>query len=338
MRPVKSQNKSDAVAAIRARATERMLSRQLPLRWGSKYLPAISAQFGNAPSKSQASERYSVDLARYVAAHGTAAKAFTAFGLRYGRLIDLHEEAILIPRAHPHPVSCHPKFQSVLLPGTSGTVEIARRLGVFRWHPKVWKPPTKKGRTGKGRDEPGKWMMNAWVDDIQLFLMDEHGPYMVSWDIKKEMDGHGQPSPWARGRDAPRKAEVREQVYQAYMDELKAPIVRLSLDSMPEALGRNLAHLFLKHSVRVKLSVAVVRDLVGEFQRALASGDAANKVIHKFGARGVDRDASKLVFEQAVWKGTIRVDWFEPIVVDVPLGPERKDPYSMFAHWFRRQS
>lgn len=338
MRIARSFKMQELAAAMRARATERMLNRQLPLRWGSKYLPAISAQFGNAPSKSQASERYSVDLARYVAAHGMAAKVFTAFALRYRRLLDLHEEAILIPRAHPHPVSCHPKFQSVMLPGTSGTVEIARRLGAFRWHPKVWKPPTRKSRTGEGRDESGKWMMNAWVDDIQLFLLDEKGPYMVSWDLKKEMGAHGQPSPWARGRDAARRAEVREQVYQAYMDELKAPIVRLSLGLMPEALGRNLAHLFLKHSVRVKLSVEVVEAMVGEFRHAVASGDPANKVIHKFGARGVDRDASKLVFEQAVWSGTIRVDWFEPIVVDVPLGPERKDPYSMFAHWFRRQS
>jgi hypothetical protein len=234
----------------------------------------------------------------------------------------------------------------MILPGTSGTIEWADRLGVVKFHPRVWRSgrissePVAFGGTPESMQGIGAWEAAPWVGDLLLYLRDDEGPYMVEWDFKDLLGQHGEPNTWQLMRNPKRArqlAEARELVYRAYMDELHIPIVRLARDSFPcDDLINNLNDLFLRHHLSIDLPPNLIADLIGTFEMAIDSGDAPMKYIDQFAARGMDRDQGKRVFEQAVWEGKLLVDWFEPIAVDQPLWKATRDVGEEFAGWFAR--
>ncbi|WP_205734188.1 hypothetical protein [Acidovorax kalamii] len=44
----------------------------------------------------------------------------------------------------------------------------------------------------------------------------------------------------------------------------------------------------------------------------------------------------KNVLEQGIWNRSIRVDLFEPVLLDRPLKREREDPVFVYGDWFSR--
>jgi hypothetical protein len=198
-----------------------IMKRQVPPRWGPSYLPAILATRGEAPSKSGALTMPSEKFQRDMHAGSRAERPFISLALMHPRLFEFKEQHILSPTPSVHPLVGHPRARGIALPVTSGTVNIAERLGVLAMHPQV----LEKFKGPEGPSE--RWIPGPWIGDHLPFLTDDQGPYCVSWDVKRYEGDHGKPGPgdWTE-RTAPRRvreAAARDLVYVEYMRERGCP-------------------------------------------------------------------------------------------------------------------
>lgn len=323
--------------SVTAARVRQMVKRQIPAHWGPSYLPAIKAVRGEAPGTSRVSQIPSARLQRDLHALSTAERVAMSLALHHGGVWEMWEQHMFMLEPTEHPLSGHPRARGLSLPTTSGTLAIAERLGLFTRHPQVLE------ETSDATVQDGKtsvWMPVPWIGDLLLFMSDMHGPYCVSWDVKKSTGAHGAPGPSADGRIASRcqeqKARVRDQVYLEYMRELAIKVVRVSEEELPVALVINLKRLALAHAQPIDLPPQTHGDLVEAFKEVIERGDAPSKVIAAFAQRGVPNSVSKRVLESAIYDRRIRVDLFESWSVDFPLPPERSDPLVQYASWFAR--
>jgi hypothetical protein len=308
--------------------------RQIPTRWGPRYIPAMKANPEEAPGKSKPSTNYSELLQRDIHAMSTPERVVLALALYHPGTFELKEQHILLPKPGLHPLVGHPIAAGLTLPTTSGTIKIAQRLGLFGQHPKVWVT------MDNGATIETTCHVAPWLGDFLVFLKDDAGPYVLSWDVKSAEGDHGQPGPgdWAE-RNAPsrlRRASARDEVYLEYMRELQIRVVRVASKKVDEGLVKVLVRLLLVHHHPIGLAPPQISELIEDYREALARGNPPNDVIEKHARAGINRQEARRVLDQGIWQRMLRVDLYRPIVPDQPLLPERRDVLVEFQDWFRR--
>jgi len=323
----------------------RVQKRQKDYKWGPKYEPATSAVRGEAPKISIASTMPSQLLQRRVHALSNPEKFCFALALYHPNLWEFHEQHVMYPGAKQHPLAAHPRFGGQAWPSTSGTFRIAKGLGLEVHHPKVWIPEPQSGphaATIDGlldADVKGKHLPTAFQGDALLFMRDEAGEYLVSWDVKAKTGDHAQPGGemlQQMKKGAKAKAKARDAIYVEYMRELGIRIVRISLDDIPPEIRTSLHFLCLAHTQSVNLPDSMVADLVCAFQRAIVKEQIPLAIINRHVKTDAQFIAAKNLLQIAAWERKVRVDLRHPILVDSPLVPESMDLLVEFGHLFAR--
>lgn len=323
----------------------RVLKRQKEFKWGPKYEPATCAVRGEAPKISIASTMPSQLLQRRVHALSNPEKFCFALALYHPNLWEFHEQHVMYPGSKQHPLAAHSRFSGHAWPSTSGTFRIAKGLGLEAHHPKVWIPQQQSGPHGATIDTlleaeaSGKHMPSAYQGDAMLFMRDEAGVYLLSWDVKANFGDHAHPGGEMIDQlkaGALAKAHARDAIYVEYMRELGIRIVRMSLDDIPERIRTTLYFLCLAHTQTVNLPDSMVADLVGAFQCGVVKEHIPLAIINSHVKTDAQFMAAKNLLQIAVWQRKVRVDLRHPILVDSPLVPESKDLLVEFGHLFSR--
>ena len=320
-----SKDKSARMAA----KVRTLWERQGQILWGPDYRAGKRAVPQEAPRKSKPRTLPSAKLSRTLQLMSRPEGKLAPLALYHPDLWEMHEQHVLYVEPMAHPLSFHRAYRDRRWPASSGTLALADRLGLIARHPTYFDAAEQT------------YVPVPWLGDFLLFLHDVRGPYLVSWDVKLTTGAHGAPQAGARVRPSKqeiRKAEVREAVYQAYMRELGIPIVQITPDHVDQNLLATLAQLARLHAREVHLPDDQQVVLQQAFQRALVDGEPPMFVIQRLVPDQSKRGEARTLLHQLVWQRKLRVDLWQPLVMDVPLVPERIDPLVEYAHLFSRQA
>jgi len=313
-------------------------------RWGPDYRPSILAIPGEAPPGSSPIAFTSTRLQRTLHALSIAEAVHLALAIYHPRVWDIHENHMLDPWPTKHPLAAHPLHRDRPWPSTTGTLTIANSMGRLASHPRVRQPARHSEATGarvrRGKSENAEGpLIMPWIGDILLFMNDEQGvPRAIEWDVKSEAGKHAQP--WAGNwRDSvdPRRmsqARLRDRVYQSYMDQLGIPIKRVARDLIDPQVGANL----LRLCARAGQDLDLPEGAIEEFGQALAecprSGEVPEAVIRRLATTPHHMQCAAQILDRWIFERRIRVDLWQPILIDRPLIPEKVDVLDHFAKWF----
>ena len=318
--------------------------------WGADYRPALRSTRDQAPSAPRVSMLRSTQIGREVHALSTGEKEFALLALHHNRLFDLHEQCPLARWPNTHPLQSHPVASGMQLPPTRGTLEIADALGLLAHHPKrrVQAPmPADTAQDDQDWDLPGDRLRNSyfvpvsWIGDLLLFLVDHEGPFAVHWDVKAKAGDHSRPGPRRDERVASersiRRAAARFEVQQRYFEQLGIRSICLARGDIDAMVASNLRMLFGWTLQPPALSQGHRRQVVEGLKRALIEGNPPIEACSKLSLEiGCALSEAKRVFFQAVWSRQLRVDLFQPILIDRPMHAERRDVLVVYGDWFRR--
>lgn len=310
-----------------------ILKRQHEPRWGCEYQPAILSTPREAPSCSRPARLYWRGFGRDLHALSSPETAAILLALYHPRLFDLHEQRMLSPEPCPHPMQGHQRAHGLSLRPLRGTVEVAVRMELYRFHPTVVAPVQD---TDDERHVPF-----PWIGDLLLFMQADVEPYCVNWNVKGCSGDHTRPfSGSHRGRPSQRsieRAQARYAIEAAYYRDAGIRTVDASLDAIPFALHRNLQCLFPETKSRVAITKAERDDIVDQFSGGMHAGLPPMVTMQDLAIRrGIEITVSRKILYQAIWYRRLRVDLLRPILMDKPLLPERVDILDRFAPWFER--
>lgn len=310
-------------------------SRQDESRWGRDYQASIRATREEAPSVSIATRIFWPRYQRHIHSLSTPETAAVLLALYHPALFDLHEQRMLSPHPMPHPLTGHPRSRGAVCTPLKGTLNVAERMGHFKWHPTV--------KVSLGPSEKPIHIPSVWIGDLLLFLEDERGPYCVNWNIKKKKGDHAKPFERNhRGRASARaieRARARHSVEIAYYADAGIPTHDIAEEELPVNVVRNLECVYGDVASKVKLPGARVSDIEAQFSADMAGGlPLVETYRFLLQSQRLSAEHSRVVLYRAIWCRRIRVDLFRPIVADKPLSPERKDVLAELSVWFRRQA
>jgi hypothetical protein len=300
--------------------------------WGSDYCPAMKATRAQAPSISRASQMRCSDFDRVVHAHSPGEQEAIFLALHNPALFELKEQRPLSPLPAPHPLQAHPLTKGRAMPSTRGTVEISMDLGLFAFHPKQWE----LGAAGEPR-----WRPLPWIGDLLLFLLDQDGPYCVFWDVKAKRGDHAKPGPGNGFRPRCRRTELRAraryEVQREYFKDAGIRIVELAREEIDRHAANNLRALFGWTARPVRLSAEARKRLTCSLAEAQEKGSPPIDVIEAARKRlNVPFDECKRLMYHLIWRRSLRVDLFQPVLINCPLHPESRDVLDVYRNWFMR--
>lgn len=312
--------------------------------WGPNYLPSILAVPGEAPPGSSPIAFTSTRLQRTMHALSIAEAVHLALAIYNPRVWDIHENHMLGPWHTAHPLAAHPVYRDEPWPYTKGTLTIAGSLGRATSHPQVRRQKKNVEETAKripqGKSEVSDGpLILPWLGDILLFMNDEQGvPRVIEWDVKSEAGKHAQP--WAgnwRDSSDPRRvsqARLRDQVYQTYMNQLGIPIKRVARDLIDPKLGANLIRLCARAGRGLALPETQIEEIGEALSECPRSGEVPADVIRRLAPNPQHMQCAARILDRWVWERRIRVDLWQPILIDQPLVPEKVDVLDHFAELF----
>lgn len=309
-----------------------IMDRQSDFQWGDLYVPSTLAVPREAPKASRISRLNSRTLGRAVHAMSNPERVFIQLALHSPYLLDIHEQKMLWPYDAPHPLSGHPLMRGRFPPAVRGTTEIAKEIG-FR-HFEV--PVRVKGVWQR--------MPFPYQGDLLLYLLGANGvPYAVNWTIKDHSAAFGErrlsslktPSQQRKDRDY---AEGRIELETAHYASAGIRTVKASLDNIAPTVQANLSLIFPMHGLQLSHPVELLAEFSAEVRDFLAKGEPAFMVISKFSKRWGDPRQFTARFYQDIWEGRLKVNFFQPILIDQPLETQGGDPLQVYGSLFEEKS
>jgi hypothetical protein len=132
---------------------------------------------------------------------------------------------------------------------------------------------------------------------------------------------------------------VRHELETSYYRDANIRTVHLAADAIDPNVRSNLRQLFLHHSRQVALPLSEQEELAGRFGSCLASGVPPPDLITRLiGAGKYTLEDCRNVLYQAIWNRKLRVDLWQPILINRPLHPEEHDILELHADWFAEVS
>lgn len=233
----------------------------------------------------------------------------------------------------PHLLFGHPRASGLQLPDFKGTVDVAERLGTLEKHPRV--------RAQIGRD-PANWPLVPfpYIADLTLCLEDEAGSYVIDWPIKDKFENFRRPGVHkSRARpDEDDPAVVnRMRLQEVYFGDAGIRTVQVVGSAIDFHVRCNLRELFLDESFPISVTGSDRAEILAMYRECIGKDVPANLLAHKVARdhRIAPREAAALM-KQGIWHRELRVDLFQPVLMDRPLSPESQDVLVRYADWFRR--
>lgn len=316
---------------------QRMLQireRQSDDRWSPKYVAGIFADPLEAPGISTATILRPKKLGgREVHTLSFNETCAALLALYNPGCWEIFDQRAMSPTPRPHLLQGHPKADGLTLKPFEGTVAVAERLGMLGKHPKV------RGQIGA---DPSEWPMVPfpYFADLTLCLTDERGPYVVDWPIKDKEEDFRRRGPRKSlvrpDRDDP-AAVARTKLQEIYNQDAGIRTQQVVGKSIDFHVRCNLRELFLDESYKIEIDPTARIDLINELKEKVGTDMPAYSIARRF-AKSFnlqERDVAAIL-KQAIWSRQIRVDLFQPVLMDKPLRPESKDVLAHYGSWFRR--
>lgn len=329
-----STNKTRAKRKPSEKRLRRISKRQSNPTWGKNYVPSILAVRGEAPSISHAltirpeklNER---DVHLLSLAECTAA----ILGLYHPDSLGLQEQRAFSRGGSPHPLHNFELASPVGLLPLKGIVDVAERLGYLEALPKVRIKDA--GAIGGYR-----WVVFPFIGDLLWAMRAKSGRcYALNWSIKDSEDEFKRPLECKRfitpNGVLAKDILVRHELESSYYQDAGIRTVFLAADAIDQHVRANLRQLFLHHSNKVSLPQVEQDELIERFRVCVESGVPVLELIARLtGAGKYSRDDCRDVLYQAIWFRRLRVDLFQPILINRPLSPETRDVIDVYANWF----
>ena len=312
-----------------------ILERQTPPKWGADYVPSTLATKEEAPSYSRAAISQSRCHGRALHALSPGERDLLIYALYHPFVFDFHEQRMLSTTPRRHPLDDHPTLPPEIRPSLRGTVAVAEALGVLDVHPTVLCHPD--GDTHRPRSR----VPFPFQGDVLVFFNDEAGAAVVNWTIKNTHDAFERPSFGSRRYRSSVKGmadeRARHAIESVYYQDAGISTVRLTPADWDRSLQENLRQLFLWHDSSHSVPADQVQHIVSHFQSSVGTRlrpiDVAIQIAARFSLLLYE---VKVVLHQAIWSRALRINLFEPFLMDHPLLPEVQDPVKKYASWFRR--
>jgi len=324
--------------------------RQFPIRFGAGYIPSILATREEAPPMSRPAIRYSERLGREFHALSVPELKTIVLALYHPMVFDLQENWAYNHGPGTHPLASHPAGCALQLPSTQGTLAHAERLHVLRLHPRARLTEDEVAAAEQGAppaqdDAPeaagvSEWEPAFYIGDLLVYITDQQGPYLLDWDTKERAGQHAQPGPGTlakrHSRRAKASAAAREAVTGAYDTELNIRPVRVAAEEIDDDVAANLFQLLGWHHHRIHRSSAERADLEQALSASMRTGVSPISQLPAWTERGWARQDFQAVLYRAIWERRIRVDLFQPVLINRPLKPETRDVLEVYGSWFKR--
>lgn len=312
-----------------------ILERQTPQKWGADYVPSTLATKEEAPPSSRASILHSRCHGRALHALSPGERDLLIYAMYHPSVFDVHEQRMLSTTPRRHPLDDHPTLVPEIRPSLRGTVEVAEALGVLDVHPTVLCHPDGDEHRSRNR------VPFPFLGDILVFFKDVDGAAAVNWTIKNTHEAFEHPSFGSRRYRSSAKAVADEQARHAiesvYYLDAGIATVRLTPKDWDRSLQENLRQLFLWHDRPHSVPGDQQRQIISHFQSAIGTRLRPIEVAIQIAARfSLPLYEVKVVLYQAIWSRALRLNLFEPLLIDHPLLPEEQDPVKKYASWFRR--
>jgi hypothetical protein len=306
-------------------------ARQGTHRTGAQYQPAIYATRGEAPSISRCSQIWSSKAQRNIQVLSTTEAAAAVFALYCPALVDLLEQRCLPLEPDVNPASLYSSPGLTRMPGMSGTLQVAERLGLTRFHPKFV--------AGDNNDRYHAPL--PLVGDLLLILRDAAGAYAVNWTVKISEEAFGERlGKRPLRRRSPKsvdEANARHQLEEVCYRDAGIPTHRVVKATFDSTLIANLCQLVLWENRRTNLKDSARAEMVDDFRGIVGSGrsplDLLDGLTKQFNC---ERHDCLVVLHQAIWRRELIFDLFKPFVINASLEKEKINPFQRYSHLFAR--
>lgn len=302
-------------------------------RWGADYVPSIFATPKEAPGISRPSIILPLKLGGRETHLLSHPELYAALLALYHPLVwELHEQKILSPGPRPHFLSLRESSSSQTWPSIKGTLDVAERLDMFSRHPKV------RFSNAAGQLQYAPF---PYIGDLLLFLRDALGPYCVNWPIKDKYAAFKKRGPQLHAKphnnEVDLSAQLRQQLEETYYLDADIRTVQVAGDAIDKQVRSNLRDLFLHHGRALAVAADIREPIIHYLRNTIGSQIPAFKSLGLIQQRyQLDRETARALLHQAIWQRELRVDLFQPVLMDRPLKPERVDVIDHYAAWFAR--
>lgn len=312
-----------------------ILQRQMAAAWDRSYVPSILATVAEAPSISRASILTPGKFdGREVHVLSPAERALGFLGIYHPDTVGLQEQRMLDLAPSQHPLWDFPGITNIDLPLLKGLADVAERLGYTDMLPTIEIPDA---------DDPSQTMTVNFPyigDQLWAIRGGTRGIYVVDWNIKDTHKAFKCPPPGANGkprREPESRAELaRHELQTAYYADAGIRSIQIAGEALDFHVAANLRQLFLHHRRQVNLPSELQHEILDRFRAALAVGVPPLEIIMLYSES--DRctmHQCRDLFYQFVWRRELRLDLFQPILIDRPMRPEERDAIDVYADWFK---
>lgn len=310
-----------------------ILERQDPVRWGAKYIPGQLGTKEEAPEASRPGTVYSHLLGREVHVMGNPERYALLLGFYSGLVGELHEGRMIHSEPASGPMTGYEPAKGIPMVGHSGTINVADRLGLLRWHPTIQVPDkadaTKKLTVGY-----------PLLGDLLWYLHLPGRIRCVNWTVKDKEEDFEKPyeGSWPPRRISASQVEAaraRVLIEEATYLEAKVPTIRVALELIPVSLRENLRAIYKFLRYPCALDENLRRDFIGDINLRLSDCtsifETARGYLSKYG--GTLNEYQKAA-NQAIWNKEVRINLNQSFCFDQPVRPEPAKMLSKFAQWF----
>lgn len=308
--------------------------RQPRVQWSPNYVAATFADPREAPGISSGTILRVKKLGwreLHTLSFNETCAAFLAF---YNpNCFEVFDQLAMSATPCPHLLFGHQRAAGHVLASFKGTLDVAERLGTLSRHPRV--------RAKIGLD-PAHWPVVPfpYLADLTLCLVDDAGPYVVDWPIKDKYEDFRRRGP-RRSRSRPDEDDptvlARTLLQRTYFSDAGIRTVELVGKSIDFHVRCNLRELFLDESYPTTVGEQARAEIMDMFRQSIGR-DVPGYLLARQVARDyrVDEREAVALIKQGIWNRELRVDLFQPVLMDKPLRAETTDVLERYSDWFRR--
>lgn len=299
---------------ISEKTLKRIKDRQGSFHWGDQYVPAFFAVPGEAPKISRVCRLNSRRFGRTLHLMSIPERIFTQLALFNPAVFEIHEQKMLHPMPHVHPLQGHPLTMGASLNPVEGTLAAAKKIGMEHARVVI--------TTSSGERQ---WSAYPYIGDLLIYLnYPGITPYALNWNIKlskydfMEKRRSKLKSLEARRKDKER-ANLRLKLEETYYSSAGIRTVNLSLDDIDPIVMANLDQMFGLHDRPLTLDTQLLEDFSAELIKDFYSGRALAPTAIAYGKKWGHRDQFIARIYQDIWSRALPVDLFQYIQIDRPL-------------------
>lgn len=312
-----------------------ILTRQDLPSWGPDYLPSTMATPQEAPSISRAFILTPAKLnGRETHLLSTPERNACLLGLYHPQVIGLQEQRMLSTDSQQHPLWTFPGIDRTDLPPLKGLIDVAERLGHLSILPRL---------KVASHDPiiPSRTVIFPYIGDLLWAVQPSKGNvYCVNWSIKDSFQDFKRSISSPNGKFAsPKQTQsvlARHEIERTYYLDGDIRTIQVANEEIDHHVSANLRQLFLHHRQPLNLTLEQREEILQKFHTAFECGIPAAEVIMQFAERRrYSVYQCRSLFYQAIWNRELRVDLFQPILINLPLKHESRDVIDVYADWFR---